>query len=437
MAQPHFKKNAAFFLVFGLLLSFFLGLVSCDEDNDDNEKNDPYALAFEPASPTAAPDPMSFGPFPVGAKTFTFTDTSRLYKDTQKPRVLVTEVWYPAIQTAKDGPFFTYDLYEQSEGQDLGQKNGKDVRDIIKEAKLPGLSTKAVRDAAIDKVHGPYPIVLFSHGANGIRFQSTFFTVLLASHGYIVISADHEKNTTWDIIRDGYDAGSVAVSASARPADMTFILDKLLAMNKKAGDFFEATMDEDNIGISGHSLGGLTSIAASCTESRIKVAVPMSPVIYLGRILGKCNKPPYPTPTLVMGGTEDRTVEYKWQYCDYLDLDGSEKYLYEIEAGGHYTFSDMCQLDLLRLSKELDFGDAEDALNDGCGENNADWREAQQTINYYAVAYLNWHLRGSTGSKELLKDRNDGIFAPVNFYEGDSSLPDWADGGCKASDDSR
>ena len=54
-----------------------------------------------------------------------------------------------------------------------------------------------------------------------------------------------------------------------------------------------------------------------------------------------------------------------------------------------------------------------------------------RTINHYATAFLNGHMRGSTGSQDLLADRDDPPFDVVNFFTGD--VPDfWGEGGCAA-----
>src|SRR5688572_15425905 len=66
-------------------------------------------LPFAPASATAAPAPSERGPFPVGVRTVTFEDTGRRKLD-GSPRVLVTEIWYPATQATRGKPGTLYDI---------------------------------------------------------------------------------------------------------------------------------------------------------------------------------------------------------------------------------------------------------------------------------------------------------------------------------------
>ncbi len=112
-------------------------------------------LPFEPAGPDAAPDPMQPGPFQVGVRTVTLVDESRPDPDTGAPRTLLTEVWYPAEQAAADGPFWSYDAKAEVTPESLGDKY-----EAFMAADLPLVTTNTVRDAELDRTHGPYPVIL-------------------------------------------------------------------------------------------------------------------------------------------------------------------------------------------------------------------------------------------------------------------------------------
>src|ERR1041384_4557696 len=49
-------------------------------------------------------DLRSQGPFPVGVTTTVFVDSSRTDAFTKEPRTLVTEIWYPATDDARQLP---------------------------------------------------------------------------------------------------------------------------------------------------------------------------------------------------------------------------------------------------------------------------------------------------------------------------------------------
>ena len=98
----------------------------------------------------------------------------------------------------------------------------------------------------------------------------------------------------------------------------------------------------------------------------------------------------------MMGGRLDRTLRYKESMADIFEQQGPQVVL-TVNRGGHYTFTDMCRMNLEELQER--WGDAKDALKDGCDpENNWDYREAQKAINLYAAAFLNTFIRHSPGS---------------------------------------
>jgi predicted dienelactone hydrolase len=246
----------------------------------------------------------------------------------------------------------------------------------------------------------------------------------------VVISADHEHNTIWDIITGGFSSDSLMDSLADRPDDVRFLLDTVLDMNDDPEDRFYGLMDPDKIGATGHSAGALTALSLPCLDDRFDVAVLHSPHIHGGFAFGGCQTLPYPVPTLTMGGTLDHTINYCLQYCGYRELlVGPPSYLYELTGGGHFTFADICQLNLVEVAKELDLGStAEGFLRDGCGDENVSYAKAHKTINYYATAFLDAHLRGNPASLEALVDRDDPPFDVVRFFTGE--VPDFPDGGC-------
>jgi predicted dienelactone hydrolase len=364
---------------------------------------------------------MAPGPFPVGLKTLTLNDPARIDEKTGKPRALVCEIWYPAEQRYRDGPFFTYDLKAEALEQDLGDK-----KQTVLDTEVPNIATLTIRDAEIDRARAPYPIVFFVHGAYGIRWQSIFYTIQLASHGYVVVAADHQNNTIWDMIRDGYQDGAVTSSALIRLDDMKFLLDTFMDKDEEYGDFFFATIDKQRVGISGHSFGGWTATAMPCRDPRYKAVVPQSPVIYLAAGVG-CDLAQYPVPILVMHGNRDNTVPFKDTWCDFRIMGGAERMLYELDRGGHFTFADICDLDLAYLAERLGI-DTNQALEDGCSPTeNIPWHEAHKTINHYATAHFNVHLRGSEGSRAFLVEHPEPPFDTVTLH---AEVPDWPDGGC-------
>lgn len=193
-------------------------------------------------------DPFERGPHPVGTRQFSWTDKSR-------EQTMPVDIWYPATAA------YT--------GQDLNPTT-MDRFEIV-----PGMgetSQQAVKDATCEP--GSYPLVVFSHGFGGERRQSTFFYSHLASYGYVVAAMDHVGNTTVDMISGEGAASDPEVIERfqySRPLDASFVIDQML--NGAAG----VDVIADQIGMSGHSFGGWTTLKVLETDDRIRAALPLAP----------------------------------------------------------------------------------------------------------------------------------------------------------------
>jgi predicted dienelactone hydrolase len=203
-------------------------------------------------------NPFNRGPYGVGVRTLELQDAER-------SRSLPLELWYPAERglAGRDLEDPTRDRYRFLPG-------------------LPLVPQDAVRDA--EPADGRFPLVAFSHGFGGHRRQSTFFCTHLASHGYVVASPDHTGNTVADTMRLMMQAhaGSslpepqslVQEFISARPADITFLLDRLLD-GSVCG--LADRIDGSRVGMTGHSFGGWTTLVAAARDPRIQAALPLAP----------------------------------------------------------------------------------------------------------------------------------------------------------------
>ena len=344
------------------------------------------------AGPEHAPDPAQWGPFPVGVTTMTVD----VLDHEGKPRSFRVEIWYPTTNEFADGPFDEISIYEDA------PEEHKPFIEIAKTEIAP-IETRAVRDAPVRRGDGPYPIVLFSHGAYGVRYQSVFFTIPLASHGYVVASMDHPTNTLYDILAYGYDMDVVVLSSMDRPTDAIMTLTAVTTRNAVPGDMFFETMLPDKVGMSGHSFGGFLSLLMGGLDPRIKAIVPMAPASGWLAMMG------YPAedlkvPTLLMGGLSDKTLDPDQELLPVWPKLPTPKGFLRFATGGHYTFSDICSLDLLKMAEILDFGDAEDALKDGCGEMNIPVEVAHPVINQLAIGFFNYYLRESPGSLQYFDE---------------------------------
>lgn len=200
-------------------------------------------------------DPFARGPFPVGVRTEELNDRSR-------QRKLPVEFWYPATDDYK--------------GQDLDKKTQDNFTIFYP------VNQEAVRDAKLQI--GNFPLIIFSHGGNAHRRQSTYLCCHLASHGYIVVSPDHLGDTIIEIgeaymkylkggsLEDLYEMERNSIKN--RPIDITFIIDKLLV-----GETWVPldSIDAEHIGITGHSFGGWTALVVPNLDIRLCAVLALAP----------------------------------------------------------------------------------------------------------------------------------------------------------------
>ena len=343
------------------------------------------------------PDPLSMGPFPVGVTTTVFVDNSRIDNFTKQPRTLVTEIWYPATDDARRMPTNKYSDFIPGgitpEIDDLIKKTYK-----MSAAEMDKIYwNEAHRNAGVRK--GRFPLVVFSHGNGGSRNQNTFWCDYLASHGYIIVSADHTGNARWTIINGKpivFQASERNNSAKDRPVDMSFLLDQMIRWDKGADKRFAGRIDTDHVAATGMSFGSYTAHWAADQDSRFKAVIAMS-----GAPQSHSN---LTVPSLRMLGIEDRTLGVAGNAAirDNHAKHTGPSFLLELKNGGHYSFTDM-----FKINKH--FGD-------GVGEGKrrdtnepfefTSMETTYKIINSYSVAFLGYYLKGETLYLTFLSDNH-------------------------------
>lgn len=181
------------------------GLSACGGVASDSEADPALADAFAPM------DASSVGPYGVGVTTVAFTDP--------RGKALEMEIWYPA--------------------QTLGTES----------------SGAAERDRMLESSGAPYPLVAFSHGSQGIRYQSPFLMEHLASHGFVVVSPDHPRNTFLDD-----DPSAMVDVLVERPDDLRYSVDHLLGLSETEDRFWGGWIEDGPYAVMGHSFGAFTAL---------------------------------------------------------------------------------------------------------------------------------------------------------------------------------
>ncbi|MDQ1144006.1 dienelactone hydrolase [Bacillus sp. SORGH_AS 510] len=191
-------------------------------------------IAFVPAIVFPQhPSPKVTGKYSVATATYTYVDKNRIEEFTDKGdnRFVNVEFWYP--------------------------KN----------------------------TDGKYPLVVFSHGATGIKASNSSTYTELASHGYVVVSIDHPYHSFYTKSDDGtvatinsdYNREITNLNMDGvytneqlnelikkwmklRTDDMNFVIDTILEKAKSDANPVYQRINTDKIGVFGHSMGGAASV---------------------------------------------------------------------------------------------------------------------------------------------------------------------------------
>ncbi len=236
------------------------------------------------------------GPHPVTKTTFTFVDTSRVTPPNKTypgapQRTLVTDVYYP------------------------------------------GSADGALLDGA------PYPLVIHSHGFLDARSGESYVLDHLASHGYVVVSADYPLSN------GGAPGGATIDDVANQPGDARFIIDQVLAMSAAPGGPLSGKIDAERIGASGLSLGGLTTLLLTyhrdLRDPRIRAALPMAaPSCFFTKRFFKTTN----APLLVMHGTSDALVAYRENGQRTFRNARGHRHLVTLADGSHTGFTGFADL---------------------------------------------------------------------------------------------
>jgi len=124
---------------------------------------------------------------------------------------------------------------------------------------------------------GPYPLVVFAHGANGHPRKFVELTTAWAEAGYVVAAPAFPNS-------NDEAPGGIAVEAYAhQPGDMSFVIDEVLALADASDGPLAGRVDADRIGVAGLSLGAASTYGvafhACCRDERIDAAIAMAGVL--------------------------------------------------------------------------------------------------------------------------------------------------------------
>jgi dienelactone hydrolase len=219
--------------------------------------------------------PDQLGPYSIGHTTLVIIDTSR-NPDGSTPvtgpgRPLYVHIWYPTTTKTQGSVVYTWNdpVYNQNPGGAVYPG----LPDLPALTFKGSSSLHAVAEKA-PLTRGSFPLLVATHG-NLVAAEKNMPDTLetLASHGYIIASVEHTGND------DAYYQASFleadlrlalgpnpslgANTILERAKDVSFIIDSVLdgLIDRKSDIAFSKSVDSQNIGVLGYSLGGQTTLA--------------------------------------------------------------------------------------------------------------------------------------------------------------------------------
>jgi len=198
----------------------------------------------------------------------------------------------------------------------------------------PGQGAAAGEAAGLppDKIHAPYPLLVFSEGYN-ISIQA--YTTLLrdwASAGFVVVAPTYPHTDP---------AGPGVVDENDiiyHPADLRYVITTILDDARSSGSIISGLVDADEIGVVGHSDGADVSLAvvadSCCQDPRVKAAAILSGAELAS--FGGHYAFSDGVPLLVVQGNAD-TINPPACSAQIYDASGPDKYYLDLLGAAHKT----------------------------------------------------------------------------------------------------
>ena len=185
-----------------------------------------------------------------------------------------------------------------------------------------------------ERLRGPHPLAVYSHGFVSSRKGGTYLASHLASHGYLVVAAD------FPLTRAGAPGGPNAADVVHQPPDVSFLIDRVLGLAGSEKPF-EGWVDEVRVGAFGLSLGGVTTTLVAFhpewRDPRVAAAISIAGV---GDVFGRHFFDHAALPFLMIAGTADGIVDFEQNALPIPDRI-PEGGLVVLEGGTHVGFDQL------------------------------------------------------------------------------------------------
>jgi predicted dienelactone hydrolase len=197
---------------------------------------------------------------------------------------------------------------------------------------------KAAKNSKITQ--GNFPLLVFSHGWGGIKYNQFYLAEFMVRNGYIIVAIDHNDRSFSKALID-------------RPQQITQALDIVLTDLD-----FKSHIDSRKVGAVGHSFGGYTILALgggveALSDHRIKAATLFAPgpmQLFDQESLAKVN-----IPVMVIEAEHDEVIPSSNIQSLKNQLPKIQEY-FILKGAGHYAFLPVSDTDYIKkLSPEITY----------------------------------------------------------------------------------
>ena len=341
--------------------ALLIGLAGCSDSAD---------------MPAPMATPVSYdeaGPYNVANRTISIMNSSL-------GRSLTVELWYPSQGTGNAQVIqdFAADSLER-DGLDtlLADNPGNCVRQ----------ETSSSRNLPAAMSPERFPLVIFSHCHECVRYSFFSMAERLASHGFAVAAPDHLMNTL-------FNSGAMLSGEflEVRASDVSAVADELLIPNSAALPMdLQGRFDSAQLGVAGHSFGAVTTGRVLQDDDRFRAGFimaapienPLIPGVSVDRVA---------EPTFYLIAQEDNSITELGNVLMRANFEAASSPSWKVEVtdAGHWSFSDIAGI-IPGFSPGC--GEGERQTNPGEVFTFLDPQTAADVVSSYAVRFFAAHLR--------------------------------------------
>ena len=270
--------------------------------------------------------------------------------------VMPVQLWYPASQSTRAE---AQQGHPTQEFEPVGPR--RNLIQSLLDRSPPGCSSRVMHaafDAPVLASGAPFPVVVYSHHLEGMRFALFSIAEGLAKRGFVVAAPDHVGRSLFDRTDNLMTADPIGLALrfrfddmAVRSAQLRRVIDALFdPSTPQLPDDLRGRLDTARLGMLGHSEGSGSAGVATAADTRIKagayLSFPPARAIEFLDVFGQPTGAELRVPALFMFGQEDGVTGtlgnevIRQQFAAHP----APAYLVEVPEAGHWSFADDCGL---------------------------------------------------------------------------------------------